>query len=393
MRSNSSSSIQQYLERLHASLNSSSSNGRFGSTAPDATSEPAADDMKSKLQQLAAAVLADKQLSQQLFSLLISCLKRVQLTQQGNWGNSSYCQQCFVQAACICSSVIMLLPDTCFTSSGGGSSSSSSGGSSSRQQHSHWLVLVCRCLSVMCQQLAAEEPDAAAVLAAALAGAAKGNRPAQPAAVAAAAAAAAAGSAAQFIVPDARSVSSNASKQPGSRSHPALCRAEWMLPVLASSTAWVGELLTAESHLPAQQQPAAAGHCPGLRKLLKQHAVLQPQLDAAAAAAVGTAKGKAAGRPQSALQESAQLLGQQLLQQLQAFAEAVAAAHCLRYCCNNSGCLNVSGLSEAELVGKSRCSGCKACFYSSRECQAAAWPLRKRVCKQLQAAHQHNDRC
>jgi hypothetical protein len=174
----------------------------------------------------------------------------------------------------------------------------------------------------------------------------------------------------------------------------ALWKAGWMLPVLASATAWVGKLLTVQSHLQAQQQPAAAaaaaGHSSGLHKLLKQHAALQPQLDAAAAAAaVGTAKGRGTAQQQNALQESAQLLGQPLLQQLQAFAEAVAAAHCLRYCCNNSGCLNLSGLSEAELVGKSRCSGCKACFYCSRECQAAAWPLHKRVCKQLQAV-QHN---
>jgi hypothetical protein len=89
-----------------------------------------------------------------------------------------------------------------------------------------------------------------------------------------------------------------------------------------------------------------------------------------------------------ALQQAGQMLGPQLLQQAQEFAEAVCAALPLRHCCNNPGCLNLGGLSEAGLVAGagSRCSGCKACYYCSRDCQLAAWRQHKPVCKRLQAA-------
>jgi hypothetical protein len=200
----------------------------------------------------------------------------------------------------------------------------------------------------------------------------------------------------------------------------------------------------------------ATVHSVKLQKLLKQHAALQQQLDAAAAAgsaktdtatatdaaaadtadvaaaaseeleadistaaaaavttvakpmhmadANGTAhkaaapEAKAAATdsrmpPISSLQHASGLLGQPLLQQLQSFAEAVCATRCLRCCCNHTGCTNLSGVSELELVGKpnSRCSGCKSSFYCSRECQIAAWPLHKRVCKRLQAAQVQGD--
>jgi hypothetical protein len=126
---------------------------------------------------------------------------------------------------------------------------------------------------------------------------------------------------------------------------------------------------------------------------LQEASQLQQQCSSASAAAPVPAAAPAAAdspvTPSSPLQEARQLLEEQLLQQLASFAEPVCAAHCVRYCCNHSGCTNLSGLSELELVGKpnSRCSGCKASFYCSRECQVAAWPLHKRVCKRLQAAH------
>jgi hypothetical protein len=125
---------------------------------------------------------------------------------------------------------------------------------------------------------------------------------------------------------------------------------------------------------------AAAG--PELVKMLDQHATLQRGYDAAVAAQ--------AARPSDAPlpQNFEQLLGPQLLQQVQHFAEGVCAALPLRHCCNNPGCLNLVGLSEAGLVAGagSRCSGCKACYYCSRECQLAVWRLHKPVCKRLQAA-------
>uniref|UniRef100_A0A383VT77 MYND-type domain-containing protein n=1 Tax=Tetradesmus obliquus TaxID=3088 RepID=A0A383VT77_TETOB len=81
-------------------------------------------------------------------------------------------------------------------------------------------------------------------------------------------------------------------------------------------------------------------------------------------------------------------LGPQLLQQAQELAEGVCAALPLRHCCNNPRCLNLGGLSEAALVAGagSRCSGCRASYYCSRECQLAAWRLHKPVCRRLQAA-------
>jgi hypothetical protein len=136
---------------------------------------------------------------------------------------------------------------------------------------------------------------------------------------------------------------------------------------------------------------AAAAIQPQLKKLLKQ----QERLHEAVQLAVGhfpadldPSSGSSQGLSAAALQLAGQMLGPQLLQQAQEFAEGVCAALPLRHCCNNPGCLNLGGLSEAGLVAGagSRCSGCKAWYYCSRECQVAAWRLHKPVCKRLQAA-------
>jgi hypothetical protein len=153
-----------------------------------------------------------------------------------------------------------------------------------------------------------------------------------------------------------------------------------------SVTRYIGEALTALATLP-RNMPAAATAAvrpAWLTELLTQQAALQESLWQVFLASMNDC-GPSRG---AVLQHFAQLLGPQLLQQVQEFAEGVCAALPLRHCCNNPGCLNLVGLSEAGLVAGagSRCSGCKACYYCSRECQLAVWRLHKPVCKRLQAA-------
>ncbi|WIA11036.1 hypothetical protein OEZ85_011189 [Tetradesmus obliquus] len=62
----------------------------------------------------------------------------------------------------------------------------------------------------------------------------------------------------------------------------------------------------------------------------------------------------------------------------------------LRLCCNHTGCANLGRLSEAELVAGRGCV-CGRCFaarYCSKECQVAAWPLHRRMCKAIQHERQ-----
>jgi hypothetical protein len=56
--------------------------------------------------------------------------------------------------------------------------------------------------------------------------------------------------------------------------------------------------------------------------------------------------------------------------------------------CNNPVCGNVSGLSEAQLVGgrSCLCAGCRTARYCSRECQRKIWKQHKPVCKAIAAA-------
>uniref|UniRef100_A0A383WFL9 MYND-type domain-containing protein n=1 Tax=Tetradesmus obliquus TaxID=3088 RepID=A0A383WFL9_TETOB len=145
-----------------------------------------------------------------------------------------------------------------------------------------------------------------------------------------------------------------------------------------------------------QHEPAAAAAAavrPVLTKLLAKHKQLQHELDAAEEEEEEEQEeaDKCAGSRESLLgnlQRAGQRMGPQLLQQAQQLAEGVCAALPLRHCCNNPHCLNLGGLSEAALAAGagSRCSGCRASYYCSRECQLAAWRLHKPVCKRLQAA-------
>jgi hypothetical protein len=67
----------------------------------------------------------------------------------------------------------------------------------------------------------------------------------------------------------------------------------------------------------------------------------------------------------------------------------VLSMFAVRHCCNNPGCSNTAGLSEASIVsGKGCvCAGCKVARYCGKPCHVAHWKVaHKRVCKVLAAA-------
>jgi hypothetical protein len=74
-------------------------------------------------------------------------------------------------------------------------------------------------------------------------------------------------------------------------------------------------------------------------------------------------------------------------QKLQA-AGKVLACFAIPHACNNPGCRNVSGPSEAQLVGGRSCicAGCRTARYCGRACQRAAWRQHKPLCKAMAAA-------
>jgi hypothetical protein len=51
--------------------------------------------------------------------------------------------------------------------------------------------------------------------------------------------------------------------------------------------------------------------------------------------------------------------------------------------CNNPGCLNLRGSSEAETAAKA-CGGCKVARYCSQECQRGHWKVHRPTCERLQ---------
>jgi hypothetical protein len=83
--------------------------------------------------------------------------------------------------------------------------------------------------------------------------------------------------------------------------------------------------------------------------------------------------------------------GMQLLaavqQQLQAVRQSLTA-FAIPHACNNPACSNVSGPSEAQLVGgkSSICAGCVTARYCGKACQKQHWKQHQPVCKALAAA-------
>jgi hypothetical protein len=140
---------------------------------------------------------------------------------------------------------------------------------------------------------------------------------------------------------------------------------------------------------PAGRASKAGLSCHSVTQLVMQHAALQKALNAAVATA-GSAASAHGNVPHSGseVQQAMQLLGKRLLGKIQGFAEQVYAVLPVLKCCRSPACVSLDKRSEVQLVGGSRgrCSGCKACCFCSKECQAAAWRLHKPVCKRLQGS-------
>ena len=81
-------------------------------------------------------------------------------------------------------------------------------------------------------------------------------------------------------------------------------------------------------------------------------------------------------------------------EQLQA-AGRVLTTFAIPHACNNPACANVSGPSEAQLVGGRSCicAGCRTARYCGRVCQRQMWRQHKPVCQALAAAGSETAQC
>jgi hypothetical protein len=124
------------------------------------------------------------------------------------------------------------------------------------------------------------------------------------------------------------------------------------------------EQLTALGHQPQDMQQQLAGAAEALETLCKDLPTAEP---------VG------GGGTTPLLKE--------IHKQLQA-ASTVLACFAVPHACNNPACSNVSGPSEAQLVGGRSCicAGCRIARYCGRGCQRAMWRQHKPVCQALAAA-------
>jgi hypothetical protein len=147
------------------------------------------------------------------------------------------------------------------------------------------------------------------------------------------------------------------------------------LQLLQSSLADVVQWLAADSTV---QQLAALGYQPQ---------ELQQQLAAAAEALPALSNDLQAANPFTDGHSAAVAVLQAAQEQLLT-ANRVLACFAIPHACNNPGCGNLTGPSEAQLVGGRSCicAGCRTARYCGRACQRAAWRQHKPVCKALAAA-------
>jgi hypothetical protein len=82
----------------------------------------------------------------------------------------------------------------------------------------------------------------------------------------------------------------------------------------------------------------------------------------------------------------------QWVQQLRQYGAVLCALVPLSHCCNNPGCGNLGGPSEAGLVSSkgSRCSSCWRAYYCSRACQMEHWNSRRGRTRRCAGCWQHS---
>jgi hypothetical protein len=338
----------------------------------------------------AAALAADsnQQVQQQLWGLYMSCFKAV--TGPPPEASGSTTAAGGASADCHHNTATMWYAAEALLHSAAQDSSSKKG----RDQLCCWLVYAARYLRFQCRELVAAA--AAAPATSDLQGGMAAAAAPPPAAANAAAAppqqredASTATSAAAAAVPAATAASP---------AHDSAAISLLDLRYVLAKVQLTADCIAQQLRSLSKQQPgvsaaAAAAAADTLDKdghlqaLLTQYGPVLDELERKTLA-VCKAENATCRTQQEQLQRASIAGGAQLLQQVMHLAEGVCAGLPLRHCCNNPGCVNLGGLSEAGLVAGagSRCSRCRACYYCSRECQLAAWPLHKPVCKRLRAA-------
>jgi hypothetical protein len=352
------------------------------------SSGPASDVIQLKAEAAAALAAEDGlQVQQQLWGLFMSCCKAE--IAASPLAGSSTCPGGGSSADChdYTSTLFLAAKALLYSAAQDSSSSSSSSSKKGKDKLCCWLVFAARHLRFVCKELAAAaaaEPARSDLQEGMAAAAAAAASPQQLEELPTATSAAEAAVLAAIAANPAHAAAASLLVHPG---FPVL-RVQQAADLIAQQLRCLIRLSSKQqSELSAAAAAGTIDSCAHLEGLLKQYGPVLGELERRMVEA-WQAKHEPCRTRQEASQRASTALGPQLLQQVLHYAEGVCAALPLRHCCNNPGCLNLGGLSEAGLVAGagSRCSRCRACYYCSRECQLAAWPLHKPVCKQLRAA-------
>lgn len=124
-----------------------------------------------------------------------------------------------------------------------------------------------------------------------------------------------------------------------------------------------------------------------LQQLLKQHEELGQRLQQIQQqCCLGLTSSDRAESAPPAASATAVAVGE-FSKQLQGLGVVLASQFPCILCCNNPHCGNLDKLSELQLAGPgSRCSGCKAAYYCSKECSSSHWQQHRPICKRIQGA-------